>query len=334
MSRFRRYAGAATDAARSVFFDLLFGAGSEDRGQHPGHQSGDRPRPTRAGEDTEGQAGHQAGKNPDASGDREVVFRCGFAGTGFAAKGHPTHGRRADAPEYRGVMKVVIAGGHGKIALHLERLLAQRGDHPVGLIRDAAQEADLIAAGAHPVVIDLENTTPEALSDHLAGVDAVVFAAGAGPGSSADRKDSVDRAAAALLADAATLAGVRRYVLVSAIGSDAGPQPDHDAVFAAYITAKQAADQDLRSRDLDWTVVRPGALTEASGSGHVTLSTRVGRGSVPREDVAAVLVAVLDEPRTAGLSLDVVSGRHLIADAVAEALTVEGSSETSVGSEG
>lgn len=184
------------------------------------------------------------------------------------------------------------------------------------------------------MVIDLENTTPEALCDHLAGVDAVVFAAGAGPGSSADRKDSVDRAAAALLADAATLAGVRRYVLVSAIGSDAGPQPDHDAVFAAYITAKQAADQDLRSRDLDWTVVRPGALTEAPGSGHVTLSTRVGRGSVPREDVAAVLVAVLDEPRTAGLSLDVVSGRHLIADAVAEALTVEASSETSVGSEG
>jgi len=231
-------------------------------------------------------------------------------------------------------MKVVIAGGHGKIALHLERLLAERGDHPVGLIRDVAQEADLIAVGAHPVVVDLENTTPEALSNHLAGVDAVVFAAGAGPGSSAERKDSVDRAAAALLADAAALAGVRRYVLVSAIGSDAGPQPDHDAVFAAYITAKQAADQDLRSRNLDWTVVRPGALTDGSGSGHVTLSTRVGRGSVPREDVAAVLVAVLDEPRTAGLSLDVVSGRHLIVDAVAEALTVQGSSETSTGSEG
>ena len=216
-------------------------------------------------------------------------------------------------------MKVVIAGGHGKIGLHVERLLTERGDHPIGLIRSDTQEADVIAAGAHPVVIDLENTTPGDLAAHLAGADAVLFAAGAGPGSSAERKDSVDRAAAALLADAATLAGVRRYVLVSSIGSDAGAQPDHDPVFAAYITAKKAADDDLRTRDLDWTVVRPGALTDSPGSGHVTLTTRVGRGSVSREDVAAVLVAVLDEPGTAGLSLDLVSGRHPIADAVAEA---------------
>ena len=219
-------------------------------------------------------------------------------------------------------MKVVIAGGHGKIALHVERLLAERGDHSVGLIRDPAQAADLIAVGAHPVVIDLENTSPAALSEHLAGADAVLFAAGAGPGSSAERKDTVDRGAAALLADAATLAGIRRYVIVSAIGADAGAQTDHDPVFAAYMTAKKAADDDLRTRDLDWTVVRPGALTDASGSGHVTLATRVGRGSVSREDVAAVLVAVLDEPRTAGLSLDLVSGRHPIADAVAEAASV------------
>jgi uncharacterized protein YbjT (DUF2867 family) len=219
-------------------------------------------------------------------------------------------------------MKVVIAGGHGKIALHLERLLAERGDHPVGLIRNPAQEADVIAAGAYPVVIDLENTTAAEVSGYLADADAVVFAAGAGPGSSAERKDSVDRAAAALLADAAILAGIRRYVLVSAIGSDGGAQPSHDPIFAAYMTAKKAADDDLRTRDLDWTVVRPGALTDASGSGHVTLTTRVGRGSVSREDVAAVLVALLDEPRTAGLSLDLVSGRHPIAEAVAEAASV------------
>jgi uncharacterized protein YbjT (DUF2867 family) len=206
--------------------------------------------------------------------------------------------------------------------LHVERLLAERGDHSVGLIRDPAQAADLIAVGAHPVVIDLENTSPAALSEHLAGADAVLFAAGAGPGSSAERKDTVDRAAAALLADAATLAGIRRYVIVSAIGADGGAQSDHDPVFAAYMSAKKAADDDLRSRDLDWTVVRPGALTDASGSGHVTLATSVGRGSVSREDVAAVLVAVLGEPRTAGLSLDLVSGRHPIADAVAEAASV------------
>ena len=244
-------------------------------------------------------------------------------------------GPRAEAPasgsecrEYLGVMKVVIAGGHGKIALHVERLLAERGDHPIGLIRNPLQEADVIAAGAYPIVIDLENTTAAALSEHFDGVDAVIFAAGAGPGSSAERKDSVDRAGAALLADAAVLAGIRRYVLVSAIGSDAGAQPEHDPVFAAYMTAKQAADTDLRSRDLDWTVVRPGALTDDSGSGHVTLTTRVGRGSVPREDVAAVLVALLDEPRTAGLSLDLVSGRHPIADAVAATVLINADATT------
>lgn len=222
-------------------------------------------------------------------------------------------------------MKVVIAGGHGKIALHVERLLAERGDHPIGLIRDPHQEADVIAAGALPIVVDLENTTAAALAEHLTGADAVVFAAGAGPNSSPERKDTVDRGAAALLADSAVLAGVRRYLIVSAIGSDAGAQPDHDPVFAAYMTAKKAADDDLRSRDLDWTVVRPGALTDAAGSGHVTLTTRVGRGSVSREDVAAVLVALLDEPRTAGMSLDLVSGRHPIVDAVGEAVSVSAS---------
>ncbi len=218
-------------------------------------------------------------------------------------------------------MKVVIAGGHGRVALHVERLLAERGDHSVGLIRNPDQEADVIAAGAHPVIVDLESVSAEELAGHLSGADAVVFAAGAGEGSGAERKDTVDRAAAALLADAAEIAGVRRYVLVSSIGSDAGAQPDHDPVFAAYLTAKKAADDDLRTRDLDWTIVRPGALTESSGSGHVTLAPSVGRGSIPREDVAAVLVELLDHPETAGLSLDVVSGRHLIADAVSAATT-------------
>jgi len=216
-------------------------------------------------------------------------------------------------------MKVVIAGGHGQIALHVERLLAERGDHPIGLIRSPAQEADVIATGAHPITVDLETVSAADLSMHLRDVDAVIFAAGAGSGSSAARTDAVDRGAAATLADAAILAGVRRYLLVSAIGSDAGPQPEHDSSFAAYIAAKKAADDDLRGRDLDWTILRPGALSQAAGNGHVTLSARVGRGSVPREDVAAVLVALLDEPRTAGLSLDLVSGRHLVVEAVAAA---------------
>lgn len=213
-------------------------------------------------------------------------------------------------------MRVVIAGGHGKIGLRLARLLAEREDQPVSLVRSAAQEPDVIAVGAYPARFDLESGTADELAGHLDGADAVVFAAGAGPGSGAARKDTVDRGGAALLADAAERAGVRRYLLVSAIGVDDGPSPDADEVWAAYVTAKKAADDDVRGRDLDWTVVRPGGLTDASGTGLVALAERTRRGSIPREDVAAVLLALLDAPFAAGRSLDLVSGDVPIDEAV------------------
>jgi uncharacterized protein YbjT (DUF2867 family) len=214
-------------------------------------------------------------------------------------------------------MKVIIAGAHGKVGLRLARLLGAREVHPVGLVRKPEQQADLIAVGAHPVLFDLETGTAAELADVLRGADAVVFAAGAGGGSGAARKDTMDRGGAVLLADAAELAGVRRYVMVSAMGADAGPQPDHDEVFAAYITAKKAADDDIRARDLDWTILRPGGLTLESGTGLVTLAEHTERGQVSREDVAAVLLALLDEPRTAGLSLDLIGGDVPIDEAVA-----------------
>ncbi len=214
-------------------------------------------------------------------------------------------------------MRVVIAGGHGKIGLRLARLLGEREEHSVGLVRRPEQEAELVALGAHPVVFDLEAGSAQELAEILRDADAVVFAAGAGPASGIDRKDTVDRGGAVLLADAAERAGVRRYLMVSAIGADAGPTADHDEVFAAYLTAKKAADDDIRSRDLDWTILRPGGLTMDSGTGQVHLAERTERGQVSREDVAAVLLALLDEPRTAGLSLDLVAGDTPIPDAVA-----------------
>jgi uncharacterized protein YbjT (DUF2867 family) len=214
-------------------------------------------------------------------------------------------------------MRVVIAGGHGRVGLRLARLLGEREEHPVGLIRKPEQEAELVALGAHPVLFDLESGSVADLAETLRGADAVVFAAGAGPGSGAARKDTVDRGGAVLLADAAERAGVRRYLMVSAIGADDGPKPDHDEVFAAYIAAKKAADDDVRARDLDWTILRPGGLTLSSGTGAVSLAQHTERGQISREDVAAVLLALLDEPRTAGLSLDVVAGRTPIGEAVA-----------------
>ena len=214
-------------------------------------------------------------------------------------------------------MRIVIAGGHGKIALILERLLSQRSDSVAGFIRNPQQIADLEAAGAAALVVDLEKASADEVAEHLRGADAVVFAAGAGPGSGAARKETVDRDAAILLADAAESAGVGRYVMVSAMAAAPHATAD-DAVFQTYLRAKGVADEAIRARTaLNWTIVRPGHLTDEAGSGRVTIADSTGRGSIPRADVAAVLVAVLDEPRTAGRSFDLISGDTAIADAVA-----------------
>lgn len=205
-------------------------------------------------------------------------------------------------------MRVVVAGGHGKVARHLSRALSARGDVPVALIRSLDQVDAVTSDGAEAVVLDLERCNVEDVAGAIAGADAVVFAAGAGPGSGARRKDTVDRAAAVLLADAAEQAGVRRYVLVSSMGVDERAPEGADDVFAAYLHAKAASEQDLRGRDLDWTILRPGRLTGDEPTGHVQLEQDVERGSVPRADVAAVLAALLATPESAGLTLELVSG--------------------------
>jgi nucleoside-diphosphate-sugar epimerase len=216
------------------------------------------------------------------------------------------------------VSRIVIAGGHGKIALILERLLAQRGESVVGFIRNPSHAETLAAIGAEPLLVDLERASVDDVAEYLRGADAVVFAAGAGPGSGAARKDTVDRGAAVLLADAAEAAGVRRYVMISAMAADAAaPDTAGDPVFVAYLRAKGAADENIRERNaLDATIVRPGLLTDEPATGRVTLAERTGRGRIPREDVAAVLLAVLDTPNTAGQTFEVISGATPIAEAV------------------
>ncbi|MER6114466.1 SDR family oxidoreductase [Streptomyces sp. A0642] len=212
-------------------------------------------------------------------------------------------------------MRIVIAGGHGQIALRLERLLAARGDEAAGVIRNPQQSDDLRAAGAEPVVLDLESATVEEAAEVLRGADAAVFAAGAGPNSGTDRKDTVDRGAAVLFADAAQRAGVRRYLVVSSMGAD----PDHpgDEVFDVYLRAKGAADAYVRSQaGLDWTILRPGMLTNDAGTGQVLLAASTGRGPVPRDDVAAALLELLDTPATAGLTLELISGHVPVSVAV------------------
>jgi uncharacterized protein YbjT (DUF2867 family) len=214
-------------------------------------------------------------------------------------------------------MRVVIAGGHGKIALLLERLLAERGDQAVALIRNPAHIVDVRKAGAEAVLCDLETTSADHVAVLLSGADAVIFAAGAGPGSGAPRKDTVDRAASVLMAGAAEQAGVRRFVQVSSMGAGQPPRPGSDQVWAAYITAKTAAEADLRARDLDWTILRPGGLTNAPAAGRIRLAAPpVPAGTVPRADVAAVIVALLDNPGTRHQTLELVSGDTPVAAAV------------------
>jgi len=176
------------------------------------------------------------------------------------------------------------------------------------VVRQLKHVDDVISDGAEAVVLDLERTNARDVAEAIAGADAVVFAAGAGPGSGIARKDTVDRAAAGLLAEGAQQAGVRRYVLLSSMGADAPPPDGTDETFAAYLVAKRAAEIDVRSRDLDWTILRPGHLTDGPATGTVRLDESVPPGSVSREDVAAVLVALLHEPKTAGLVLELVDG--------------------------
>ncbi|MBF8190808.1 SDR family oxidoreductase [Nonomuraea sp. K274] len=211
-------------------------------------------------------------------------------------------------------MRIVIAGGHGKIALRLAERLKWGA---VGLVRDPAHLRDVEATGAEAVLCDLERAGVDEVTRILEGADAVVFAAGAGPGSGAARKDTVDRGASVLLAEAAERAGVGRFIQISSMGAGKPPAPGRDEVWAAYIKAKTEAEDDLRARDLAWTILRPGRLTDEPGTGLVRLAPEVPPGSVPRDDVAAVIVALLGNPGTAGRTLELVSGETPIIDLVA-----------------
>jgi uncharacterized protein YbjT (DUF2867 family) len=213
-------------------------------------------------------------------------------------------------------MRVVIAGGHGKVVMRLTARLAARGDTVVGIVRNPDHVDDVRAAGGDGTVLDLESASVDEVAAVVAGADALVFAAGAGPGSGAARKDTVDRAASVLFADAAEEAGVRRFLQVSGMGLGRADDPATEEVFAAYLRAKAAAERDLTARALDWTILRPGHLTDEPATGRVTLGPEVAPGSVSRDDVAAVLVALLDAPATAGRVLELVGGDTPIDKAV------------------
>ncbi|MFG1909708.1 SDR family oxidoreductase [Kribbella sp. NPDC048928] len=213
-------------------------------------------------------------------------------------------------------MRVVIAGGHGQIALRLTRVLSAAGHDVVGVVRNPDHEIDVIAAGGQAVVLDLEQAGDAAVADVLRGADVAIFAAGAGPGSGNARKDTVDRGAAALFADAAEQAGVRRHIQVGSMGADRADSLTDDASFTVYLKAKWAAEEDLRARDLDWTVLRPGGLTDDPGTGKVHLADKTGNGRITRDDVALVLAGLCETPAAIGRTLELVAGDTPVREAL------------------
>jgi uncharacterized protein YbjT (DUF2867 family) len=210
-------------------------------------------------------------------------------------------------------MNVTIVGGHGQIAMRLEKLLADRGDSPRGIIRRTEQAGDLEAIGAEPIVLDIENME---IGDAVAGADAVVFAAGAGPGSGPARKLTVDYGGAVELVEAALAHGIRRYVIVSSMSAN-HPERWSDQM-RPYFEAKGDADKFVSESGLDYTIVRPGGLTDDPGTGKVAIAEQLEPGGrVSRDDVAAVVAEVLRADNTIGKSFDLLNGETPIPEAIA-----------------
>lgn len=210
-------------------------------------------------------------------------------------------------------MEVAIAGGHGKIAMRLTRLLDAHGDRVRSLIRRPEHAEEIRDAGGEPVLCDLESASDDGVAAAVGSVDAVVFAAGAGPGSDEERKWTMDYGGAVKLIAAAKAAGVDRYVMVSSMG--ANPDAEGEG-FAVYLSAKGKADAELENSGLAFTIVRPSRLSDDPGTGRVKLGVGVGRGQIPRDDVAALLAASLRARNTIGKTFEAISGDAPIEEAI------------------
>jgi uncharacterized protein YbjT (DUF2867 family) len=216
-------------------------------------------------------------------------------------------------------MRIVIVGGHGKVALQLHPILVRAGHTPVALVRKERYRAELEGLGAEVRLLDLERADVSAFTAAFEGCNAVVFSAGGGPDGNAERKRTVDLEGSLKSIEAAKAVGIRRFVQVSAINVDDPLPDDSNEVWRAYVEAKRDADAALRDSGLDWTIIRPGRLTDDPGTGAIALGPHISRGDVPRADVAAVLAAVLDDAGAIGHQWNLVSGDTPIVEAVREA---------------
>lgn len=218
---------------------------------------------------------------------------------------------------------VAVVGGHGKVARHLHPLLVRAGYEPVGLVRNQAHRRDLRALGAEARLLDIETSSAEDFARAFAGCQVVVFAAGAGPDGQAERKRTVDLEGSLKSIEGARAAGIRRFVQVSAMVVDDPVADSASPVWRAYIEAKREADEALRASRLDWTILRPGWLTDDPPTRRVCIGRDVPDGEIPRADVAAVITAVLDNEGTIKRQWEVVQDGMRIAEAIAVSLLSE-----------
>jgi len=219
--------------------------------------------------------------------------------------------------------RIAVVGGHGQVARHLLVALRRSAHDPVALVRREAYRADLESRGAEVRLLDIEASDAAGFAAAFVGCDAVVFAAGGGPDGNRERKRTVDLEGSLKSIEGARLAGIERFVQVSAINVDDPVPEGTDEVWRAYVEAKRDADAALRASSLAWTIIRPGRLTDDPATGLVSLGPDVARGDVTRADVASVLAAVLDEPATVGKQWSLVNGDVPIAEAVRQARRVD-----------
>jgi uncharacterized protein YbjT (DUF2867 family) len=216
--------------------------------------------------------------------------------------------------------RIAVVGGHGQIARLLHPLLVDRGHTPVALVRSEDQRADLEDLGAEVRLLDIEGQDAGDFARAFDGCAAVVFAAGGGPDGNVERKRTVDLEGSLKSIEAARQREIRRFVQISAISVDEPLPDDVPEVWRAYVEAKRDADAALRGSELDWTIIRPGRLTDDPPTGQVELGEDVQRGDVTRGDVAAVVASVLDDDRTIGRQWNLVGGLLPVEDALTSAV--------------